>query len=136
MCAGAIDGTHILIIAPSESHVEYVNRKGFHSVIMQACVDCNYSFRAVVVGWPGNVHDACVFSNSAIYKEGNEGKLFPTDLSKEFNENEIFPVILAGPAYPLLPWLMKGFPMKGVLLLFFLLLDFIIVMQEKYIALH
>ena len=27
MCAGAIDGTHIPIIAPSECHAEYVNRK-------------------------------------------------------------------------------------------------------------
>ena len=115
MCAGAIDGTHIPIIAPSESRVEYVNRKGFHSIIMQACVDCNYLFRDVVVGWPGSVHDARVFSNSAIYKQGNEGKLFPTGLSKEINGEEIFPVILADPAYPLLPWLMKGFPMKGVL---------------------
>ena len=27
MCAGAIDGTHIPILAPADSHVEYVNRK-------------------------------------------------------------------------------------------------------------
>ncbi|CAB4038253.1 Hypothetical predicted protein, partial [Paramuricea clavata] len=91
MCAGAIDGTHIPIIAPTESHVEYVNRKGFHSIVMQACVDCNYLFRDVVVGWPGSVHDARVLSNSAIYKQGNEGKLFTTDLTKEINGEEIPP---------------------------------------------
>ena len=36
MCAGVIDGTHIAIIAPKEDHTDYVNRKGYHSVVMQA----------------------------------------------------------------------------------------------------
>ena len=63
MCAGAIDGTHIPINPPSESDAEYVNRKGYHSIQMQAVVDCNYLYRDVVIGWPGSVHDACVFSN-------------------------------------------------------------------------
>ena len=31
MCAGAIDGTHIAIIAPKEDHTDYVNRKGYHN---------------------------------------------------------------------------------------------------------
>jgi hypothetical protein len=113
MCAGAIDGTHIPIIAPTESRTEYVNRKGFHSIIMQAVVDSNYLFRDVVVGWPGSVHDARVFSNSAIFRKGNEGKLFPSNFSREINGEDISPVILADPAYPLLSWLMKGFDAKG-----------------------
>ena len=32
---GKIEGRHILIIAMSEHHVDYMNRKGSHSVIMQ-----------------------------------------------------------------------------------------------------
>ena len=32
---GKIEGRHILIIAMSEHHVDYRNRKGGHSVIMQ-----------------------------------------------------------------------------------------------------
>ena len=44
---GKIEGRHILIIAMSEHHVDYMNRKGGHSVIMQGgggtfhrCVQC------------------------------------------------------------------------------------------------
>ena len=32
---GKIEGRHALIIALSEHHVDYMNRKGGHSVIMQ-----------------------------------------------------------------------------------------------------
>lgn len=110
MCAGAIDGTHIPILAPSENHTDYVNRKGFHSILMQAVVDCNYLFRDVVVGWPGSVHDARVFSNSAIFVKGNEQRLFPGDLTKEICGEDVPPVILADAAYPLLPWVLKGYP--------------------------
>ena len=110
MCAGAIDGTHIPIRAPMESHVEYVNRKGYHSILMQAVVDSRYLYRDVVIGWPGSVHDARVFSNSEIFKKGNENKLFPPDLNKEINGEDVPPLILADPAYPLLPWIMKGYP--------------------------
>lgn len=76
MCAGATDGTHIPILAPQESHADYVNRKGYHSIIMQAVVDCRYTFRDVVIGWPGSVHDARVLSNSSIYKKGNDNNSF------------------------------------------------------------
>jgi hypothetical protein len=41
-CCGAIDGTHIHIIAPKEHHTDYYNRKCHHSVIMQGFVDYNY----------------------------------------------------------------------------------------------
>ncbi|KAI7803548.1 putative nuclease HARBI1-like [Triplophysa rosa] len=38
-CAGAIDGSHIPIIAPEENHVDYFNRKGWYSVLLQGVVD-------------------------------------------------------------------------------------------------
>ena len=33
-CAGAVDGTHIPIIAPESAHGDYVNRKGWYSIIL------------------------------------------------------------------------------------------------------
>ena len=62
---------------------------------MQAVVDCNYLFRDVVIGWPGSVHDARMFSNSTIFVKGNENRLFPNDLTKEICGEDVPPVILA-----------------------------------------
>ena len=110
MCAGAIDGTHIPISTPQQNHASYINRKSYHSIVMQALVDSNYIFRDIVVGWPGSVHDARVFSNSQLYVLGCSGRLFPPDMKEEILGQEIHPVILADPAYPMLNWLLKGYP--------------------------
>ena len=68
-CIGAIDGSHIPIIAPKENPLDYYNRKGYHSVVLQALVDHEYKFLDVYVGWPGSVHDARVLANSSLYRK-------------------------------------------------------------------
>ena len=110
MCGGAIDGTHIPILDPNESHADYVNRKGYHSIIMQAVVDHNHLYRDVVIGWPGSVHDARVLSNSKIFEKGNNNTLFPQNVEEEISGQKMNPVIIGDAAYPLLPWLMKPYP--------------------------
>ncbi|XP_071951910.1 uncharacterized protein [Antedon mediterranea] len=76
-CAGAIDGSHIPILAPKESKADYFNRKGHYSVILQAVVDHKLRFTDTYVGWPGKVHDARVFRNSSLFEKGQNGQLFP-----------------------------------------------------------
>lgn len=110
MCAGCIDGTHIPILAPTESHADYVNRKGFHSIHMQAVVDGHCLFRDVVVGWPGSVHDARVLSNSTIFKKGVDNTLFNGVETLCIHGKDIPPLIIGDPAYPLLSWLIKRYP--------------------------
>ena len=68
--AGAIDGTHIPIISPQENPSDYYNRKGFHSIIMQAVVDFRGLFLDTYIGWPGKVHDARVFFKSGCVSQG------------------------------------------------------------------
>ena len=65
-CAGAVNGTHIPILAPNQCATDYYNRKGFHSFILQATVDHRYYFMDIYIGWPGRVHDAWVFANSEL----------------------------------------------------------------------
>ena len=117
MCAGAIDGTHIPISTPQQSHASYINRKSYHSIVMQALVDSNYLLRDFVVGWPGSVHDAQVISNSQLYALGCSGRLYLPGVKEEALGQEIHPVILADPAYPLLNLVLKGEPRPQGLLL-------------------
>ena len=58
---GAIDGSHIPIRPPFENHENYVNRKSFHSIILQAVCDNELYFTDIYAGWPGSVHNACVY---------------------------------------------------------------------------
>ncbi|XP_036150128.1 putative nuclease HARBI1 [Monomorium pharaonis] len=76
---GAIDGTHIKIEAPKENSIDYINRKGYHSIQLQ--VVCNY--RAMIthcyVGHPGSVHDQRVFRQSEVAEYLNDDSKFPFD---------------------------------------------------------
>ena len=116
-CAGAIDGSHIPIVAPEEFHTDYFNRKGWHSIILQGVVDARYRFTDINVGWPGSVHDARMFSNSQIFKKGQLGRLFdPIAAQCKVIEGVEIPVHLIGdPAYPLMSWLMKAYTDTGKL---------------------
>ena len=111
-CVGAVDGTHIPIISPQDCPADYFNRKGSHSIILQGTVDHAGQFIDIYVGWPGQVHDARVFSNSSLYRRGQNQTLFP-DLKKPIAGKDIPLLLLGDPAYPLLPWLMKAFPNNG-----------------------
>ena len=112
-CAGAVDGSHIPIKAPTTFHADYYNRKGWYSIILQGVVDAAYQFIDINVGWPGKVHDARVFANSAIFKNGEASKLFPETKAKEINGVRIPVIIIADAAYPLLNWVQKPFPDHG-----------------------
>ena len=108
-CCGAIDGTHIPIIAPHEHHADYYNRKCHHSVIMQAVVNYNYRFINTDVGHVGKHHDTHVLWESSLYLKAGSGDLLPR--RTEYIDNTEVPLFLIGdPAYPLLPWLMKAYP--------------------------
>ncbi|XP_063436630.1 putative nuclease HARBI1 [Mytilus trossulus] len=101
---GAIDGTHIPIRAPKEYHENYINRKSFHSIILQGICDHNMHFLDVFSGWPGSVHDSRVFKNSLIFNK------FENDSANMFFGNSH---LLGDSAYGLQNWLMTPYKDYG-----------------------
>ena len=90
---GTIDGTLIPIKAPSIDERLYVCRKGFHALNVQCIATASLKFSNVVAKWPGNTHDAFIWSNSAICADF---------------ENEVITggYLLGDSAYPLQPYLL------------------------------
>uniref|UniRef100_A0A3Q3A0V1 DDE Tnp4 domain-containing protein n=1 Tax=Kryptolebias marmoratus TaxID=37003 RepID=A0A3Q3A0V1_KRYMA len=111
-CVGAIDGCHIPIIAPQHYHTDYFNRKGWHSIILQAVVDGKGIFWNLFAGLSGNSHDARVFRLSALPELASRGNLFPPHIRNNGKVATGY-YILGDSAYPLLDWLLKPFPNTG-----------------------
>lgn len=70
---GCVDGTFIRIIAPSENEPDYVNRKGFHSLNVQAVCDAKYKITSICAKWPGSVHDSRIWRESALCQQFENG---------------------------------------------------------------
>ena len=83
-------------------------------MLMQGMVNHLGHFTDVYIGWPGRVHNARVFSNSTLYKKGQDGTLFP-EWKRTISGKEIPLLVLGDPAYPILTWLMKAFTDNGSL---------------------
>ncbi|KAK7910497.1 hypothetical protein WMY93_015181 [Mugilogobius chulae] len=75
-CIGAVDGSHIPILAPQEYHTEYYNRKGWYSIVLQAVVNSSGQFWNIYTGQPGSLHDARVLRLSALWDLAESGQMF------------------------------------------------------------
>jgi len=63
-CIGAIDGTHIPLVVPSDNLVQHMCRKGMTTQNVMAACDFDMVFTFVLAGWPGSVHDMRVFDDA------------------------------------------------------------------------
>jgi len=95
---GAIDGSHIPVLAPVIGGEDYYCRKSFHSAILQGIVGPDCMFWDYEFGWAGSLHDWAVFQVSNIGRKCIEGKLQPYKL-------------IGDAAYPVRPWMYC--PFKG-----------------------
>lgn len=103
---GAIDGSHIPINPPLEGKSDFICRKMYPSVVLQAVVDCYYRFRDVYANTPGAAHDATVYHRSPL------STLLQNAMPKHdriINHATIPLHILGDPAYPHSEKIMKGY---------------------------
>lgn len=94
---GAIDGTHVRIVAPRVNEHLYVNRKRYHSINVQVVSDANYKILDIVARWPGSVHDARILEESGLKL------LFEQNLMPEGC------YLLGDSGYPCRPWLLTPY---------------------------
>lgn len=95
LAIGAIDCTHVRIKKPSSHSDDYINRKGYHSMNVQATCDADELFTSVEVSWPGSVHDSRILRNSNIFR------------TMDIAANEA--LLLGDNGYGLSKWLMTPF---------------------------
>jgi hypothetical protein len=95
---GAIDGSHIPIIAPNTNPTLHYCRKGFSLVLHQGEVDCQCKFWDYNFGWAGSICDWSLFQKSKIGKRTMNGEFLPNKLIKDA-------------AYPMCLWFYL--PFKG-----------------------
>ena len=100
---GAIDGSHIPIKTPKEFSMDYYNRKGFYSIVLQAVVDSYGKFIDIFVGYPGSTHDSRIFCNSPLYHT-----LDSSSLNIPSNS-----YILGDASYPCQNWLLMPYHDNG-----------------------
>ncbi|KAI9087913.1 hypothetical protein K1719_030243 [Acacia pycnantha] len=82
---GAIDGSHIPAIPPTNDQIRFIGRKGYptHNVMLVCNFDMIFTF--AVVGWPGTAHDARILSSvleemKSVFPHPPEGKYYVVDL--------------------------------------------------------
>ena len=114
-CIGALDGKHVTIVAPPNSHSLFYNYKGTFSINLMALVDANYKFIFIDVGNYGSNADGGVFTRSEF------GRCFynkdldippPKALPNAPLAGLIPHCIVADEAFPLRSDIMRPYPRK------------------------
>lgn len=103
---GAIDGSHIRIKRPIDDQEVFYNRKGYHSIVLQAICNHKKMFTNIFCGEAGSQHDGRVFRKSKLYGDILENRV---------NMQNYF--LVADTAYPVLSWVIPPFKDNGTLTL-------------------
>ena len=107
-CLGAIDGKHVAIKKPDNAGSMYYNHKGWHSIILMACVDSDYKFIWYEVGSNGAASDSQIFRDCDLFDRIRDGTLNMPDDDPLPNDDTPKPYyFISDDALALRTWLMK-----------------------------
>lgn len=87
--------------------MDYYNRKGFYSIVLQAVIDSNGKFIDIFVGYPGSTHDSRIFRNSPLYH------IFNSSFSSSSSIIPSNAYILGDAGYPCQNWLITPYRDNG-----------------------
>lgn len=93
---GAIDCTHVAILKPSVEEHNFINRRGYHSLNVQAVCKDDLIITNLNTNFGGSTHDAFVWRNSILQQY----------LQEVYNNGERNFWLIGDSGYPLQPYLL------------------------------
>lgn len=116
-CLGALDGKHVMIVAPGNSGSKFFNCKKSFSVVLLALIDHRYCFLVVDIGSFGSNSDGGIFRNSELGRKlaNNELDIPDSKRLQELELEEPAPYVIVGDkAFPAGEHLIHPVPGKNL----------------------
>lgn len=114
-CVGSIDGKHIRIKRPPKSGSEFINYKGYFSIVLMAVSDADGCFLTIDVGEYGRNSDGRALKERNFGKRLVNGTLDLPEPSPLPGQDLDFPFYFAADeAFPLMCNIMKPYPKRGL----------------------
>ena len=106
--AGALDSTHIKIIAPKQNKYDFLGKKNFYSVLVLGVADSNCKFVHISAGCPGSMGHAQMFRDSALQRDIKNGVILKSPV-RVIDGVAVKPLLVGNSYFNLTPWLMKPY---------------------------
>ena len=104
-----MDGSHLPIKCPNggaQAMKQYLDFKGFYSIVLMTLVDAEYRFIWALAGAPGNTHDSTLLQSTDLWKRIVAGEMILNDV-QQVEDIEIPLLILGDGSFPRRTFMMK-----------------------------
>ena len=105
---GALDSTHLKIIAPKQNKYDFLGKKIFYSVLVLGVADSNCKFIHVSAGCPGSVTHSQMLRDSVLQRDVENGVILKAPV-RVINGREVKPLLVGNHYFDMNPWLMKPY---------------------------
>lgn len=117
-CIGAVDGKHVVMVAPAHCGSTFYNYKGSNSIVLMAAVDSQYKFLYVDVGCNGRQSDGGIFNRCSFGIAMDNDELNLPSPKPLPGRSKATPFVLtADDAFAMRKNIMKPYPGRGLSLL-------------------